>query len=1151
MAGSRVSDSTNRSTPARPASAPDRALAGHLPPHLPDTFGEQLYGPAPTSLLLGHALRARLAGRDLSLQDVTSPALQEQMDKPYIADRYAESFKAVVGGLLPWAACWLGVLLDGPLAVGVEAVFAAELKPVGGYDVALVRDNGIAEIAVRILGLLAREDLIAQFTAWYDAASDRLQRSRLTVARLAARTPRLEAFGLGVVTDGARAAQRDRMDAGTRIGSLLDLARTILAVNPTEAQALFIEAVEEADRVGDDLHVRWHAVLAAAASLATGHESERAYRLFQIAEVLDHDGELNAMAIGHRLHGMHTPTYFTATSRARDRRTLRLGGLLTAAFLAAGQSTPEQLGLLALKAFNPSAPWDRAVTDLSLPARALATDVLEEFTRFERRSGEVPRRTCTSTALNWSDEEPQEPEKPAARYAAIDLTTEAGWNQALSRVGWREEHRRELAEYAMADPVRRAQVLDALSHAAEATEADVVAVARAAAVARPQTPGLLRARRQLANAAAVRFARSIGTRYDDHIVAGLAGATDTTVDALSRLAFAELGRDAHRLGHQECFRLAAQLATTEGPELAGRVFDDLALLFEDIAPAATSSDGAVLSLPSSPDDPAEGLAGLLWAALGDMAITVRWRAAHAVVLLVRLDRRGELEALARFADGTASVTPFHDGRFPFYKLHARMWLLLALARAAQEPRAGVLSGFADWLVRIVENSSHAANQVLAQRALATLVEHGHVAPADEEVLTRPVVAARIELDHEQRRSRPDPLPYDAEDDGERYPFFLDFQWYWCDDVAKAFGSTEAHVARRAVELARQIGASGLSPRRDPRADASVYEPRRSYPDHSHWPEQDNHGFYLGVHALLMVGSELAARLPTYRHPESDTDSYTGWLARFLPKRPDGRWLSDRRDRPPSPAPETALVAHEPANTWPWSLCRADFNETAGVGREWVTVGAAVTSAVDELSMDTLVESALVPHETAHALLVAAQTSPFGPGSFTLPTTDDEYGRPAQHPFELLPWLDASTHHQGIDVHDERSGGSDSGDGVRFPPMRPGQSIITRFGLQPDPDQRYWSRDGIPVFHSRVWHAMTVDRPDRETGTRGDRLDVRHGFLQEVLRELDRTLVIQVRLRRDHHRPAHEQRQEDDDEFRWPGWSGKVYLVDQTGQWFDL
>ena len=130
-----------------------------------------------------------------------------------------------------------------------------------------------------------------------------------------------------------------------------------------------------------------------------------------------------------------------------------------------------------------------------------------------------------------------------------------------------------------------------------ATEADFTLAAQTAAAAQPQTPALRQARQQLATELTHRFAHSIGTRYDDDRLVPFADATGTTVVELGRAALHELGRSAHRLTYREYFLLAANLATTLEPEPAGIVFDALATLFEDLAPSATSSDGASEALP--------------------------------------------------------------------------------------------------------------------------------------------------------------------------------------------------------------------------------------------------------------------------------------------------------------------------------------------------------------------------------------------------------------------------------------------------------------------------------------------------------------------------------------------------------------------------
>ncbi|MEU9890347.1 hypothetical protein [Sphaerisporangium sp. NPDC051011] len=1132
-----------------------RILDIHLPDHLPDGAGSRLTTLSLSSLLLAYALRARLTGDILKVEDVASEELLKLMEQQeQSSDHNARDFKTNIPGVLPWAECWLAAILDGDaeeVVSRLDALISNDLKQVSHYNPPFVFLNAVAEIATRILTLVPKEDLVEKFTSWHKANDEPLTRSRLAVARIASHSLHLETLGLEAATRGIEAAQRDRTDAESRVESLIDLARTLLAVNEAEARATFDAAVAEAEQVGDDLYARWDSLVKTAKALATGTEPVRAYRLFQIAEELGRtQGEIHTTELAECLRTMHEPTYFAATSRARDRRTLPFDAMLTPALKGAAGPGCERLGFLALYAFEPRLRWRSLLADLSPTSAAMVTNVFETFTRCERMPSERAVQPYKGPNV-FDDRDEDPPPDPAVLFSDSDFTTEDAWNEALSQLGWRTEARRALAEFAIdKHPNRRPAVLDALGRATRATQMDFENLAQAAAQ-RPQSLALKKARKQLGTTLASRFARYICTRaYDDSSIVTVAEATGTTVSNLTQIALQELGRSAHQLAYRDYFLLASNLANMLDPQPAGEVFDALADLFDDLAPSGTSSDGPYGSLSPPPADSASYIAGLIWAALGDISDKSRWQAVHAVLLLVRLGCKDDLDALAQFAVGTKPVTPFLDARFPFYSLHARMWLLLALARAAKEPNATTVTGFTTWLTGVVRGPHHAANQVLAQQTLVDLFERSHFAleSADADVLTTPVVADWVEMEYKQRQARPDPLlngDKDEDVEPERGRFFFDFEPYWCRDVAEIFGSTENHIARRAAQAATKFdGYDVFAAGKDPRSDAGVYDQRRAYPDHRSWPGEDTISFYMAVHALLTVGAELAETETAYKEPESAEDSYTDWLAQFLPKRSDGRWLADRRDPPPIPAPDEVLAVQETKVDWPWTLSKRDFERVAGVGGDWVTVGANIHAAHDELAEDTLVSSALVPHETARSLLVTLQTSPLGPHSFRMPTTDDQHDRPDNHPFELIPWLDMKEMHYGIDNRDER------GQGVGFPPTRPGENIISRFNLTTDEDQRVWFQDGVPVLRSRVWSSMLPGLYERETGTRGEQFEIHHEFLRTVLQELDTTLVLQVGLRRDRHRPYYERRKGNDDEFDWLEWSGKVYLIDSGGRWLE-
>lgn len=1129
-----------------------RILDIHLPAHLPDWAGS-ISSYTPTSSLLAYALRARLNGRTITKEDVASQELLDELSREHSRDRYRREFEANILRLLPWAECWLAAILEGASEAVLERFkhLIEELRPVSDHNTPFGFINGVAEIATRILTIVDSEDLRTRFASWHERAGARIGRSRLTVARIASRSSHLQEFGLQVVARGVEVLQTDRSDSETRVDALIGLARTLYAVNETEARTIFEIAVAEAQQVGDDLHPRWISLLHTANALSPDIEDLRAYRLFQIAEELDRVvGDVDIVGVADRLFRMHEPTYLAAASRCRDRRVLDFESMVTP---AAKSVENERISYLTLFAFGPRCGWQNAVDGLSGELAATATTVLRDFTRYERTPSERPDTSYSGNSSYLRSEE--QPVDMPQRLASSDFTTEAAWNDALQTVRWSE--RSSLAEFALGKhPTGRPDVLDAFGCASEARSPDFVVLAQVAS-SLPSTPGLQGALKRLGKTFATRFASQICTWiYDEHDdLASIASATGLSAPSLLALSFHELGSSAYQLKYADYFQVAARLASTLEPSSAGKVFDSLSRLFEDLAPSETSADGPYESVPVVPADLAASVSGLIWSALGDMSITMRWRAAHAVMLLVRLGCDDELEALLRYADESYSSAPFLDSRFPFYSLHARMWLLLALSRAAQELNAGLLARFASFLVSVVEGTPHAVNQVLAQRALNELVLRGVIAPCEitDNVLKRPLGPSYIELGYTERRTRTNPLADIGNDDDEDDVdhFFYDFGSYWCNDVAEIFGVREDDVESRVSACVRRFDGYHLfHAGTDPRVDANVYKEGGTYPDRGSWPAQDSHSFYLAIHGLYAAAAELATTETAYKDPESPRHSYDEWLARFLPKRRDGRWLADCRDHPPVPARDCVLAAAEPQSDWPWSITARDFAEAAGFDQEWVTVWADGEARHGALSEVVAIESAMVSHETARALLVALQTSPAGPYPVGLPTAGGNSDWPDQGRFAMKPWIDSTIDYYGIDEYDERAGD------VGFPGATPSDEIADRFHLVVDSDFRTWSSDTAVVFRRTLWNDMHRPSYGNDSGVRGALLQIDGESLKTVLSELDMSLVLVVGLRRQRsvssqsHAVSRRKGSDDDGEFEWLQWSGKAYVIRPDGHWLE-
>jgi hypothetical protein len=1125
----------------------------HLPTSLPDSAGSQWHGPAPHGLLLGYALRARLEGRPLSVDDVASKPLRKHLDTKHVSNQAAEEFKENILPLLPWVDCWVATLLDDPGSPAQVERLVRGLEPARRHNPPHVFTETVAAIALRLLAAHPDPDLAADFAAWAETTPT-LERARRYLARLALRVPGLEEFGLGMVSRAVEAIQSDRTDADTRLDSLLGLARAVLSTSVSEARAIFDIAVDEAEQVGDDLYARWKALVNSARALDAGNERLRAHRLFQIAEELQRAADIVYVPeLADRLRLMHGPSYLAAASRARDRRTLDFGSMLLPTFRHGLDCRSGVAGLVTY-AFSLDCPWEPTVDGLAGDDRRRVREVFESFTRHHREP--LPQRSVTSR--NWDLGSAPDPVNVERTFADSDFTAEPDWTEALEAIGWASEVRSTLLRFALTrHPAARADVIAAFTRSPAARESDFAALASIASSEFAATPGQTRALDDLARTYAVRFALQICTRaHEDKDLSGVGAGTALSTRDVLDLAFVELGRSAHDLRYSDYFYLAGHLATTLSPAEAGDTFDALTSLFDDLAPPHSAADGCYDDLPAPPDSASEALAGLLFAALGDIEIGVRWQAAHAVVLLVRLGCEPELAALAGYAGRARAIAPFVDPRFPFYELHAAWWLLMALERAAADPRAEHLRPFAGWLVDTVAGPPHAVNQLLAQRVLGLLVKSA-VIPEDTAVagaLVARVVAEPRAIDDADDGNRPNPLAAEAigldrdEDEKRRFRFFYDFERYWCNDVARVFGSTEADVARRAAEVCGQFGGyDTFATDRDPRATAGVYQSGRSHPDHGSWPGQESLSFYMSVHSLLTVGGELARTVPAAHESYDDIDTYRRWLARFLPTRRDGRWLADRRDHPPQRAPDEAAAAanadQEARALWPWSITPALFEEAIGAEREWITVWADVDAVHDDLDEDVSIDTGLVAPDLATPLLVALQTSTSGPYGFRFPTTDDDHDDGSfTPPYEITAWLDLQRYDRGIDQRDPQGGD------VPFPPARPGRHIIDRFGLEPDADLREWLYLGRPVLRSRTWRATLNVSNDRESGTRGETLEIERDFLRIVLADLGLTLVTHVGIRRTLHRPYYERNRSKDSEFDYLEFSGKVYLITATGEW---
>ena len=138
------------------------------------------------------------------------------------------------------------------------------------------------------------------------------------------------------------------------------------------------------------------------------------------------------------------------------------------------------------------------------------------------------------------------------------------------------------------------------------------------------------------------------------------------------------------------FRIVAQTTSAQAKRILDWYLDRLVLRL----PAEDRSRFEPLDAPTTMP---EATSRFLYGLLSDIDTRVRWRAAHAVRSLARLDDDAAVTAL--FSEfGRVSDRAFRDPEAPFYHLGAQLWLALVAYRLSDE-RPKALAGSVDVLLR--------------------------------------------------------------------------------------------------------------------------------------------------------------------------------------------------------------------------------------------------------------------------------------------------------------------------------------------------------------------------------------------------------------------------------------------------------------------
>lgn len=1144
-----------------------------------------------------YALRAALAGIPLQLIDLATSELRKEIDgeKRYSESQELRQFKEDIGALVPWYRLWgkafLGQVPQAQLAQEIADAKADSSKAGSSYREESYTSDEIAEVWIDVLFDAGGADkaAIRVIIEWSKSLKRQLFTPTLNrLARLSAQTSGSEDLAFEFAQTAFSLLRDERSDAQSKAEGYVDIARSILPISRSEAEAYFNQAVEVASKIGDENLARWDALidLAERAARADRPAAEVAYKFSRCAEVtwdyVVRDKHFAWNATVNALTNLCPSSSLAIISRWRDRRfgnDERVLALAIEALVSSGNVSPGDA--LAMVGFR--ADWDEnKLLEAALPlcssteTKVSALNLIYRYMTLGAQSSEKWRRLETIAVSigvelpglreRIADRDAEESAVKKTRTAQYTHATEAkeerNWDEVFARcdlatpVGISDAHQR----FRTGDPPfftdaffheaikrvpigREAEFLKAFGDVAQF---DLYALRILLDAFPSEWKGRLGIRASLATmlkSFCRRFCMAIKrSRYYEVMpfekACELSGLNE---GELLDVILAEIGESTELAGPDRLFSLvgllSSKLTNDEGLEALSYGLDLFNGVLEEI-----DGDGPWTSNLAPPPAVEDALAGYIWAALASPEAATRWEASHVVVALCVLGRTRVLDGLFCHASAN-TTTPFSDLRFAFYSLHAQQWFLIATARAALEFGAALISHADYFLTPLGANQPHVLIRLFAARTALTLAAQGLIelqADVRERLIdinTSPFKTIEIKPSEEYASGRNSADAEEGLPERDRYFFGIDFGPYWLAPLGRCFGIPQSKVERETLKAVRgdlcYKGAHRWDG--DERARRRLYEYGRTQHSHGSYPRVDDLGFYLSYHAMQITAGRLLATTPLVECANDWEDNrFSDWIARHDISRADGRWLADRRD--PQPTGCSGWLEELSKAEWLGSISAADFeyalHSEAGYLTVWGRWSNLDTSREETISVNT----ALVSRERSTSLLRALQTTA-NPYDFRIPDATDDL-QVDKGPYQLKGWIVDRPSERGIDESDPWAGQ------VRYPAPEPAAFVTEMMHLSTDSDRRLWLApfSPAPALRSKTW-GYYQERDSSEQPS-GSRLRASIQFVGKFLAAVGMDLVVEVEIQRRSRHQRYDSR--DGDELRNIPPSTRIFIVKDDG-----
>lgn len=317
------------------------------------------------------------------------------------------------------------------------------------------------------------------------------------------------------------------------------------------------------------------------------------------------------------------------------------------------------------------------------------------------------------------------------------------------------------------------------------------------------------------------------------------------------------------------FGFAEIVSSFISPQEAGNLLEFALSRFEIHIIDQDYADGHWDNWLLPPDNISEAFTGFIWAALGSPRSAVRWQAAHCVRRLAEAGCDREIDGLIEWMKRDC-VNAFGSQVFPFYNLHARLYLSIALARIAIDSPEKLRRHHSVFAHHALDGLPHVLIQKFAAD-VALSIEAAFPETYDSGVTEklRQVGISQIpvkEIDGYRENFEETPWHTRGEIDLNLKLYFgWDFEHYWFESLGRVFGIPGNQVE----ELAREVVVKEWNIKIE---DEFIHDLRKNLWDsrrhegetgnsHGDYPRTDDYSFYLSYHAMFSVAAKLLKEMP--------------------------------------------------------------------------------------------------------------------------------------------------------------------------------------------------------------------------------------------------------------------------------------------------